>query len=77
MGRGHRSRSNFWRAAVDITISLIRGLALPSEAYQSKVFVCVYVCKCTDNSTDAVDRLLLSMDFSCSCMWLIKYVLLM
>ncbi len=44
MGQGQRSRSNFWRTAVDI-----RGLALPSAAksinhhYQSKVIVCVSV----------------------------------
>ncbi len=43
-GQGQRSRSNFWRAAVDI-----RGSALPSAAksnkghYQCKVFVCVSV----------------------------------
>ncbi len=41
-GQGQGSRSNVWRAAVDI-----RGSALPSAAkgnkshYQSKVFVCV------------------------------------
>ncbi len=44
MGQGQRSRSNFWRAAVDI-----RGSALPSAArsnkshHQSKVFVCVSI----------------------------------
>ncbi len=43
-GQGRRSRSNVWRAAVDI-----RGSALPSAAksnkshYQSKVFVSVSV----------------------------------
>ncbi len=46
MGRGQSSRSNFWRAAVDI-----RGSALPSAAksnkshYQSRVFVCVSVIR--------------------------------
>ncbi len=45
-GQDHRSKSNFWRAAVDI-----RGSALPSAAksnkshYQSKVFVCVSVIR--------------------------------
>ncbi len=44
MGQGQRSRSNFWRAAVNI-----RGAALPSAAisnnhhYQSKLIVCVSV----------------------------------
>ncbi len=43
-GQGPRSRSIFWRAAVDI-----RGLVLPSafksnrSHYQSKVFVCVSI----------------------------------
>ncbi len=43
-GQGHGSRSNIWRAAVNI-----RGSALPSAAksknhhYQSKVIVCVSV----------------------------------
>ena len=49
--RPQRSRSNFWRVAVDL-----RGSALPSAAkrshYQSKVFVCV-----SNNRADAVDRL--------------------
>ncbi len=46
MGEGQRSRSKFWRAAVDI-----RGSALPSAAksirshYKSKVFVCVSVIR--------------------------------
>ncbi len=46
MGQGQQSRSNFWRAAVDI-----RGSALPRAAksnkshYQSKVFVCVSVIR--------------------------------
>ncbi len=45
-GQGHGSRSNSWRAVVDI-----RGSALPSAAksirsdYQSKVFVCVSVIR--------------------------------
>ena len=44
MGQCQRSRSNFWRAAIDI-----KGSALPSAAknnrshYQSTVFVCVSV----------------------------------
>ncbi len=58
MDEGQRSKSNFWRAAVDI-----RGSALPSAAmsirshYQSKVFVCVSVIReaYTDNSADAID----------------------
>ena len=58
-GQGQRScqgqRSIFWHKVVDI-----RGSALPSATksneshYQSKVFVCV-----SDNSTDALNRLLL------------------
>ena len=41
-GQGHRSRSNVWRAVVDI-----RGSVLPSAAksnkshYQAKVFMCL------------------------------------
>ncbi len=44
MGQGQRSRSVFWRVAVDI-----RGSALPSAVkcnrkyYQSKVFVCASI----------------------------------
>ena len=61
-GHGSRSRSNFWRAAVDI-----RGSALPSAAksnnhhYQSKVIVCVSVISgvFADNCVDGVDRLLI------------------
>ncbi len=45
-GQGHGSKSNNWRAAVDI-----RGSALPSEAksnnhhYQSKVIACASVIR--------------------------------
>ncbi len=48
-GRGqcHGSRSNFWCAAVDI-----RGLGLPSAAEGQGVY--------TDNSSDVVDRLLIT-----------------
>ncbi len=62
MGLGQRSRSNFWRAAVDI-----RGSALPSAAKRnkshdrSKMFVCVCCNQgaYADNSVDAVDQLLI------------------
>ncbi len=60
MGQGQRSRSNFWRAAVDI-----RGSALPSAAKSKEELLPVQsVCLCAcnrwayaDYRADAVDRL--------------------
>ncbi len=62
MAQGQRSRSNFWRAVVDI-----RGSALPSAAKSKEEPLPVQkVCLCAcnqwvyaDNCADAVDRLLI------------------
>ena len=44
MGQGQRSRSNFWRAAVDMRGSGLQSAAKSNKSYyQSEVFVCVSV----------------------------------